>query len=134
MENSKELMKIDRGLLWATIPTDISVQWLIQSMGGKIHGSGMDSTWVYPWQSLIWGRFRRSGECLAEAAGTCSMKAERSTPSERPAGCLSHLRQGPNCDLNKGTYIIVNTCRIIKQMWIRKTLNVRFSKWRTIRA
>ena len=45
-----------------------------------------------------------------------------------------HLRQGPNCDLNKGTYIIVNTCRIIKQMCIRKTLNVKFSKWRTIRA
>ena len=27
-----------------------------------------------------------------------------------------HLRQGPICDLDKGTYIIVNTCRIIEQM------------------
>ena len=34
----------------------------------------------------------------------------------------------------KGTYIIVNTCRIIKQMCLQKTLNVKFSKWRTIRA
>ena len=45
-----------------------------------------------------------------------------------------HLRQGPNCDLDKGTYIIVNTFRIIKQMCLQKTLNVKFSKWRTIRA
>ena len=37
-----------------------------------------------------------------------------------------HLRQGPICDLDKGTYIIVNTCRIIKQMCLRKTLNVKF--------
>ena len=36
-----------------------------------------------------------------------------------------HLRQGPIC-----TYIIVNTCRIIKQMCLQKTLNVKFSKWR----
>ena len=46
----------------------------------------------------------------------------------------THLRQGPICDLDKGTYIIVNTCRIIKQMCLQKTLNVEFSKWRTIRA
>ena len=45
-----------------------------------------------------------------------------------------HLRQGPICDLDKGTYIIINTCRIIKQMCLRKTLNVIFLKWRTIRA
>ena len=42
--------------------------------------------------------------------------------------CQRHLRQGPNCDLNKGTYIIVNTCRIIKQMCLWKTLNIKLSK------
>ena len=47
---------------------------------------------------------------------------------------LYHLRQGPIFDLDKDTYIIVNTCRIIKQMCLQKTLNVKFLKWRTIRA
>ena len=54
LENGKELMKIDGGLLWAAIPMDISVPWLIQSTHGKIHGSGTDNTQVYPWQSLYW--------------------------------------------------------------------------------
>jgi len=55
MENGKELTKIDGGLLWAATPTDISILWLIQSVCGKIHRSGTDNTWVYPWQSLVTG-------------------------------------------------------------------------------
>ena len=31
-----------------------------------------------------------------------------------------HLRQGPICDLDEGTYIIVNTCRIIEQLCLQK--------------
>jgi hypothetical protein len=38
-----------------------------------------------------------------------------------------HLRQGPICDLGKGTSIIVNTCRIIKPMCIPKTLIIKIS-------
>ena len=52
MENGKELMKIDGGLLWVTILKDISILWLIQPTDGKIHGLGTDNTQVYPWQSL----------------------------------------------------------------------------------
>ena len=38
----------------AILPTDISVLCLIWSVGGKICGSGMVNTRVYPWQSLHW--------------------------------------------------------------------------------
>ena len=35
-----------------------------------------------------------------------------------PSCCRYHLKQGPMCDLGKGTPIIDNTCRIIKLMCI----------------
>ena len=44
-----------------------------------------------------------------------------------------HLRQGPICNLSKGTSIIVDTCRIIKSKCIPKTLIIIFLNWWTIR-
>ena len=39
-----------------------------------------------------------------------------------------YLRQGPMCDLGKGTSIIVDSCRIIKVMCFLKTLVIKISK------